>query len=62
MDLLWGFTIAPNSYAIYIVVDKEAGVLKFVKEFNTKGRAVSWIATSGEKGITYCIQTQFRRR
>ena len=62
MKLLWGFTIVPTKYAVYIVVDKENGVLKFVKEFNTKGHAVNWIGKSGEKDITYCVQTHLRRR
>jgi hypothetical protein len=57
LKLLWGFAIVPTTYAVYIVVDKENGILRFVKEFDTKGHAVKWIAKSGEKGITYCIQT-----
>jgi hypothetical protein len=61
MKLLWGFYTVPTIYAIYIVVDKENGVLKFVKEFKTKGHAVNWIAKSGEKEITYCVQTHIRR-
>jgi len=62
MKLLWGFSIVPTNYAIYIVVDKENGVLKFVKEFKTKGHAANWIAKSGQKDITYCMQTHLRRR
>lgn len=62
MKLLWGFDIVPTYYAIYIVVDKENGVLKFVKEFNTKGHAVNWIAKFGDKDVTYCVQTHLRRR
>lgn len=62
MKLLWGFSIVPTNYAIYIVVDKESGVLKFVKEFKTKGHAMNWIAKLGQKDLTYCVQTHLRRR
>ena len=62
MKLLWGLFNVPTHYAIYIVVDKENSVLKFVKEFDTKGHAVKWVATSGDKDLTYCLQTHLRRR
>ena len=62
MKLLWGFAIVPTIYEVYIVVDKESGALKFVKEFNTRGHAVNWISKSGDKDITYCVQEHLQRR
>lgn len=62
MNLLWGFIIVPASYAVYIVTNKETGILKFVKEFKTKGHAFNWIAKSGEQGVTYCVQMHLRRK
>ncbi len=62
MKLLWGFEIVPTYYAVYIVIDKQNGVLRFVKEFKTRGRAVSWINNYGDKGSLYCVQTHMQRR
>lgn len=62
MKLIWGFITVSTYYAVYIVLDKEHGVLKFVSEFNTHGHAVKWISNSGEKNVTYCIQTHLSRR
>lgn len=62
MNLLWGFIIVPANYAVYIVTNKEAGILKFVKEYKTKGHALNWIAKSGEKGATYGVQMHLRRK
>ena len=62
MKLLWGFSIVPTNYAVYSVMNKQNGVLRFVKEFKTKGQAVSWINNYGDKGTLYCIQMHLQRK
>lgn len=62
MKLLWGIATVPTKYAVYTVVDKQNGVLRFVKEFKTRGHAVSWINNYGDKGTLYCIQMHLQRK
>lgn len=62
MKPIWGFYTVPTTFAVYVVENKENGVLKLVKEFNTKGHAIQWISKSGEKDVTYCIQTHLKKK
>lgn len=56
------FIHVPTYYAVYIVVDKETGILRFVRACKTKGEAVEWIYKSGDKEIIYCIQEHLKRK
>ena len=62
MNFILGFHTVHTSFALYMVVDKEGGVLKYVKEFNTKGHALQWVSKSGEKGSDYRVQQHFRKK
>ena len=56
------FIHLPTTFAIYVVLDKESGVVKLVKECKTRGEALEWIYKSGEPAFTYCIQEHFKKK
>jgi hypothetical protein len=56
------FIPVPTDFVVYIVLDKEAGTLKLVKECKTKGEVVEWIYESGDKDIIYCIKEHLRKK
>ena len=62
MSLIKSFAVGvPTYFVVYMVENMETGSLQFVKEFKTKGAAVTWIDKSGEKGVNYVINAYLRK-
>ncbi len=55
------FFIVPTHFIVYKIADLTNPSREFVREFKTKGGALKWIYKSGEKGINYFVQENFRK-